>query len=83
MIRPHHIELKYPLLILQGSKGMLVCGYLDMQTLEETGEAAAKVCGVSFFGDMPNAIIKQVTPAAAKLGVKVGDTGQQALEKFE
>lgn len=75
-------ELKRPLLVMKGSKGFLACGYINAATADKTEEACAIVTGVSSFDDMRAAPIVAVSKKAEELGIKVGDTGAFALEKF-
>ena len=79
-LQPHHIELKLPLLILKGRKGVLACGYLNVETFNKTGEAAAIVTGVRTFDDMAGATVTKVSEAGEHLGLRVGMTGAQVLE---
>ena len=44
------------LLLIQGSKGMLGCGYLSVDTAEKLGDALAVVTGVKSYEDMLKAI---------------------------
>jgi uncharacterized protein YunC (DUF1805 family) len=76
----HHVQLHQPLLILKGSKGLLGCGYLNIETFDKTGEAAAIVSGVATFDDMASAVVAKVSRTAQELGLRVGMTGAQALE---
>jgi uncharacterized protein YunC (DUF1805 family) len=76
----HHIQLNLPLLILKGSKGLLACGYLNVETFNKTGEVAAIVTGVKTFEDMTNAAVAKVSQGGEQLGLRVGMTGAQALE---
>jgi uncharacterized protein YunC (DUF1805 family) len=46
---------------LQGSEGLLACGYLSVETFNKTGEAAAIVTGVKNFDDMSAATVKTVS----------------------
>ena len=78
----HHIALKLPLLLLKGSKGLLACGYLSVETFNKTGEAAAIVTGVKTFDDMAAATVAKVSRAGEELGLHVGMTGAQALERI-
>lgn len=75
-------ELKRPLLVISGSKGVLACGYLDIDTFEKLDEAGAIVNGVNSWEDMFDATIIAVSSAASRLGVSPGMTGRQALEAF-
>jgi uncharacterized protein YunC (DUF1805 family) len=76
------IHLGLPLLIIKGSKGFLGCGYINVETCNKTGEACAMVTGVKTHDDMLNAEIKAVSTEAAKLGVRIGMKGEEALEIF-
>lgn len=67
------------LLLIQGSRGMLGCGYVSLGAAEKFGHALAIVKGVASFGDMLAAAVQEVSPAAAALGVKTGMSGRDAL----
>jgi uncharacterized protein YunC (DUF1805 family) len=67
------------LLLIQGSKGMLGCGYLSVEAAERLGDALAIVTGVKSYEDMLKAEVKKVSSAAALLGVKEGMSGKEAL----
>jgi uncharacterized protein YunC (DUF1805 family) len=75
-------DLARPLLIAQAEKGILACAYINPTTCDKTGEACAIVSGVSTFDDMVAAKVVAVSQKAAELGIKIGDTGQSALEKM-
>lgn len=75
-------DLKRPLLVVSGSKGVLACGYINPATCETLGDAAAIVRGVNDFDDMLDAEIVEATTAAQELGVQVGMSGREALERF-
>lgn len=81
-IERHQITLAAPLLIARGAKGMLACGYINPATCDKTGEACAIVTGVKCFDDMLQAKVVAVSRAAASLGVEVGLSGCEALEKL-
>lgn len=76
-------ELKRPLLLMKGAKGFLACGYINPETCNKTEEACAIVSGVNDFEDMMKASIVAVSKAAEAMGVKLGDTGESALAKFQ
>ena len=67
------------LLLIQGSRGMLGCGYVSLGAAEKFGHALAIVKGVASFDDMLAAAVQEVSPAAAALGVKAGMRGRIAL----
>jgi len=71
------------LLLIQGSKGMLGCGYLSLDAAEKFGHALAIVSGVSCYDDMMDAKVAKVSSAASALGVAVGMTGREALIRME
>lgn len=81
-IEQHRIALAAPLLIARGAKGMLACGYINPATCDRTGEACAIVTGVKCFDDMLQAKVVAVSQAATRLGVEVGLSGREALEKL-
>lgn len=78
----HRIDLKRPLLILRGSRGMLACGYINPATCSRTGEACAIVTGVSDFEAMISANVIAVSDLAQKMGIEAGMSGGEALKKF-
>ena len=78
----HRIDLKRPLLLMRGPKGVLACGYLNPATFTKTGEACAIVTGVSDYDEMVNAKVVSVSEAARAAGVEPGMTGGEALERF-
>jgi uncharacterized protein YunC (DUF1805 family) len=65
--------------------GMVGCGAFDVGVLNSFGYPAAKVRSarggsIATIDDLLNGIIKEVNPAAEKLGLKVGITGREALD---
>jgi len=75
-------ELAKPLLILQADKGFLACAYINPETCNKTNEACAIVSGVNNYNDMLSAKVISVSNAAVDLGVKVGDSGEEAIAKM-
>ncbi len=73
---------KYPLLVIRAEKGFLMCGYLNVNAAETLEDTAAKVKGVQSFEDMLNASVVEVTKLARELGIELGMTGREALEKM-
>lgn len=69
-----------PLLLMVAPKGYIMCGYLNLETAEKLGQAAAIVKGVKSFDDVLNAKIVQITSGARKLGVLEGMSGREALK---
>ena len=65
--------------------GMVGCGAFDVAALNNFGYPAAKVrpssgSSIATVDDLMAGIIKEVNPAAEKLGLKVGITGKEALD---
>ncbi|MCC4769786.1 DUF1805 domain-containing protein [Methanosarcina sp. DH2] len=73
---------KYPLMTIRAEKGFLMCGYLNVSAAETLGDVAAKVKGVQSFEDMLKATVVEVTKFARELGIEIGMTGREALEKM-
>jgi uncharacterized protein YunC (DUF1805 family) len=61
-----------PLLLIKGTKGYVMCGYLNIEVAEKFGSAAAIVSGVKTFDDVLNAPIKVATTKAKQLGLEPG-----------
>jgi uncharacterized protein YunC (DUF1805 family) len=79
-LKREKIDLKLPLLTIQGEKGVLACGYINVSTCEKTGEACAIVSGVKTHTDMLTKPVIALSPAATALGVELGMSGAQVLE---
>ena len=75
-------ESPAPLLMIIGSKGLVCCGFINMDAAERLSVAAAMVSGVKTFNDVLNAEVKAATTKAQALGVKVGVKGKDALQLF-
>ncbi len=65
--------------------GMVGCGAFDVMALNSFDYPAAKVrpargSSISNIDDLLEGIVKEVNTAAEKLGLKIGQTGRQALE---
>ena len=71
---PHSV-----ILVIRAGQGMLVCGYLNREAAEKFGDAMAVVTGVKTGDDMLKAEVKAVSSAAARLGVRTGMSGREAL----
>jgi uncharacterized protein YunC (DUF1805 family) len=57
-----------------------MCGFLNMESAEKLGVAAAVISGVKTFKDVLNGQVKAVTSKAKTLGVEVGMKGTDALK---
>jgi uncharacterized protein YunC (DUF1805 family) len=79
-IEQFRIDLKLPLLILRGSRGVLACGYLNLDTFNKTGDVAAVVTGVKTFDDMQESRVVGISKASEAAGLRAGMTGAEVLE---
>ena len=68
------VELKGlpPIVLIEGNKGFVMCGYLNIDAAESLGAAAAVVSGVSSWEDVLNATIQTSTTKAKTLGLEPG-----------
>ena len=78
----HRIDLKLPLLVIRGSRGVLACGYLNVETFNKTGEVGAIVTGVKNFDDMLTAKVVNTSTAAAQAGIKAEMSGAEVVEQI-
>jgi uncharacterized protein YunC (DUF1805 family) len=69
-----------PLLLITAEKGFVMCGFLNVESAEKLGVAAAVVSGVKTFDDVLNGQVKAATSKAKSLGVEVGMKGADALK---
>lgn len=79
-LEKHRIDLKLPLLVIRGARGVLACGYLNVETFNKTGEVGAIVSGVRTFDDMLAAKVVACSAAATQAGIQPGITGADVLE---
>ena len=77
-----HVALKSPLLVLKAPKGVMGCGYLNIETFNRTGEAAVIVRGGNTHEDMLKAKVVAASDAARALGIEPGITGAEALQRL-
>ena len=77
--RLHRINLRTPLLLVEGKQGFIGCGHLNMGICEDSGDAVAIVKDVKTFDDMLTSEVIDVTSAGQRLGIDVGMTGEDAL----
>lgn len=68
-----------PLLLLVAPKGYVMCGYLNVETAERLGQAAAVVTGVRGIEEMLEARVAKATTKAKELGIEEGMSGREAL----
>ncbi|MEY4938908.1 MAG: hypothetical protein RIQ93_643 [Verrucomicrobiota bacterium] len=77
----HEIQLKQKLLVVKGSRGLVACPYLKIETFARGGEACAIIPAANIDG-MLKSKVTAVTPKAQELGIEVGMSGREALERI-
>jgi uncharacterized protein YunC (DUF1805 family) len=71
-----------PLVLITSENGFVMCGFLNVETAEKLGVAAAVVSGVNSPEDVLDAQVKAATSAARNLGVETGMKGAEALRRL-
>ena len=75
------ISLGAPLLIVKSPKGFIGCGYINVDACID--EVCATVSEVNTHDEMLTATISAVSKNAAKLGIHIGMSGAEAIEKIQ
>ncbi|MFC1501655.1 YunC family protein [Elusimicrobiota bacterium] len=70
------------LIAVIGSKGYIMCGYLNIKTSKKFGDCAAIIKGVNSIDELLKGKIVEISPVAKKSGIKIGMTGKKALKKI-
>ena len=78
----YHFQLARPLLVVKANGGILGCGYFNVATFNKNSEVFALVTGVNNCDEMLEASIVTVSNEASEIGIAVGDTGADAIEKM-
>jgi len=68
------------LIILRGSKGYVMCGYLNLGAANKFREAAVKITGVSTIKEAITAKVHSATYAAKELGISKGQPIKDVLK---
>lgn len=71
-----------PLILVQAAKGFVMCGYLDIKSVDKFGQAAAVVRGVKSIDDLLAKTVSDVSLEGERRGIKSGMTGREALLKL-
>ena len=72
-----------PIVLIEGNKGFVMCGYLNIDSAESLGAAAAVVSGVSSWEDILNAKIKTSTTKAKALGLEPGKVVRDVIAALD
>ncbi|PKM92880.1 MAG: DUF1805 domain-containing protein [Elusimicrobia bacterium HGW-Elusimicrobia-4] len=77
------IPLNNAVLVLAiGKKGFVMCGYLNIDAAEKMGDCACVIKGVKNVDELLTRKVVALTSHAKKLGIELGMTGKEALEKL-
>lgn len=68
------------LILLAGTKGYVMCGYLDLSVAEKFGDAAVRITGISSIEDALQARVQACTTAARSLGIEEGQPIKEVLD---
>ena len=70
------------LILLRGSRGYVMCGYLNMKAAEKFKDVAVKVTGVSSIDDALAASAHSCSSSARKLGIYKGQPIKEVLRSI-
>lgn len=73
---------KSTLLMIIGSKGYIMCGYLNINTAQKMGDVACIVTGVKTIDDVLISKVVALTSNAQKLGIEMGMPVKEVLKKI-
>lgn len=71
--------LKKNLIFLRGSKGYIMCGYLNLKTAEKLKDCAIKITGVTSISDALQTTVNSCTSEAKRLGIHKGQPIKDVL----
>ncbi|MBD3245714.1 MAG: DUF1805 domain-containing protein [Candidatus Omnitrophica bacterium] len=69
-------------IVLRGSNGYVMCGYLDIRTANKSRECAVRISGVTTFEEALNARAESVSRAAESRGVKKNQRIREILPRI-
>ncbi len=68
------------LVVLKGSKGYVMCGYLNLAAAEKFKDVAVKITGVSTISDALGTKVFSCSKAARKLGIRRNQPIKEVLK---
>ena len=71
-----------PLLILKGTNGYVMCGYLNLEAAEKLGDTAVRASGVKDLETLLGASVAGATGKAKLLGIKEGQKVSEIISKL-
>lgn len=69
-----------PIIVINGKRGFLMCGYLNMDAADKSGAIAASISGVNSFDDLLDKEVVKISTKARESGVRDGMKGREALK---
>lgn len=69
-------------ILLRGSKGYVMCGYLDMKTADKFKDVAVKITGVSTINEALKAKAASASAAAKRIGLYKNEPVRSILKKI-
>lgn len=67
-------------ILLRGSRGYVMCGYLNLKSAEKFNDAAVKITGVSTIDEAIKTTVHSVTRPAIRLGIYKGQPVKEVLK---
>lgn len=68
------------LVVLKGTQGYVMCGYLDLSAADKFNDAAVRITGVSNIREALNASVSSCSVAAKQLGIYAGQPIKDVLK---
>jgi uncharacterized protein YunC (DUF1805 family) len=68
------------LILLKGSRGYIMCGYLNLNAARRFRDCGVKIVGIKTIDEALKATVHSCTPAAARLGITKGQPVKTVLE---
>ncbi len=69
-----------PIVLINGKRGFLMCGILNMEAADKIGAVAASISGVNTFDDLLNKEVMRVSTKAREAGIREGMKGRDILK---
>lgn len=67
-------------ILLNGRKGFIMCGYLNLDAAKKFKDAAAKIVGVSTIEQALEATVHSCSPEAKRIGIYKGQPIKETLK---
>jgi len=67
-------------LLFKGSKGFIMCGYLNLGAAKKFKDVAVKIIGVSTIKEALETTVHSCTPEAKNIGIRRGQPIKEVLE---